>query len=182
MNHSTGVTIMNKLLALTDFHAALGRALDALRSPLLLATRWYVAWQFLKSGWLKLTSWETTVGLFRDEYRVPVLPPEAAAVAGTAGELMFPLLLIVGLYGRVGALGLFAVNALAVIAYAHVLLGEGFEAALGQHVLWGFMLLVLAIVGGGRLSLDTVLERRSAARCRPAVRATAAASSTPSAA
>jgi putative oxidoreductase len=104
--------------------------------------------------------------LFRSEYRVPLLPPELAAVVGTAGELAFPLLLIAGLFTRVGALGAFAVNAMAVIAYAHVLLAEGFEAALGQHVLWGFMLAVLAVFGGGRLSLDQLLERRSAARCR----------------
>lgn len=133
-------------------------------SPLLLATRWYVAWQFLKSGWLKLTGWESTLALFTDEYRVPVLPPLAAAVVGTAGELFFPLLLVLGLCGRLGAVGLFAVNAMAVISYAHVLLAEGFEAALAQHVLWGFMLIVLAVFGPGRYSADEWLgEKRPAA-------------------
>ena len=43
-----------------------------------------MSWQFLKSGWLKLTSWETTVELFRSEYQVPVLSPAIAALAGTA--------------------------------------------------------------------------------------------------
>ena len=50
---------------------------------------------------------------FVDEYRVPLLPPLLAAVLGTAGELFFPLLLVLGLFGRIGAAGLFAVNALA---------------------------------------------------------------------
>jgi putative oxidoreductase len=109
---------------------------------------------------LKLSSWEQTLSLFRDEYHVPLLPPSLAAVLGTAGEIVFPVLLIVGLAGRLSALGLFAVNVMAVVSYSHVLLQEGFEAAVAQHYLWGFMLLVLAIHGPGALSLDALLERK----------------------
>src|SRR4051812_32371021 len=116
------------MMKLISLHAALARALDLLRPVLLLGTRWFVSWQFLKSGWLKLTEWDTTLALFTDEYRVPVLSPGAAAVVGTFGELFFPLLLVVGLFTRVGALGLFAVNAMAVVSYWHVLGSEGFEA------------------------------------------------------
>jgi len=142
------------------------RWLDLLQSPLALVTRWYVSWQFLKSGWLKLTDWNTTLDLFRSEYHVPVLPPGLAAVVGTFGELFFPLLIVLGLGGRIGALGLFAVNLMAVISYSHVLLSEGFEAALGQHVLWGFMLTMLAIHGNGALSLDRLLMQRPARSTR----------------
>jgi putative oxidoreductase len=138
-------------------------ALDALRPWLLFATRLYVGWQFLKSGWLKVSSWETTLGLFRDEYRVPLLSPEWAAIAGTAGELVFPVLLYAGIASRLAALGLSAVNALAVVSYAHVLLSEGFEAALGQHVLWGFMLAALAVSGPGALTVDGWLASRQRA-------------------
>lgn len=130
------------------------QALGSFESLLLLAIRLWVSWEFLKSGWLKITSWQSTVFLFENEYRVPVLPPYAAAVAGTLGELAFPALLIVGLAGRLSAAGLFAVNVMAVVSYAHVLLTEGFEAAVGQHVLWGFALLVLVVFGPGRVSLD----------------------------
>lgn len=136
-----------------------GRLLGNLESVLLLATRLWVSWEFLKSGWLKITSWQNTVFLFQNEYRVPVLPPYFAAVAGTAGELVFPALLIAGLAGRVSAAGLFAVNVMAVVSYAHVLLTEGFEAAVGQHYLWGFALLVLAVFGPGRVSLDHLLAQ-----------------------
>jgi putative oxidoreductase len=132
------------------------RALGALASPLLLLTRLWVSWEFLKSGWLKLTNWQSTVFLFQNEYHVPVLPPYTAAVAGPAGELVFPILLIAGLAGRLSAAGLFAVNVMAVVSYAHVLLTEGFEAAVGQHYLWGFALLVLAVFGPGSFSLDAV--------------------------
>jgi putative oxidoreductase len=165
---------MNFVLKLTDAHAALGRLLDHFRSVLLFGTRLYVGWQFWKSGSLKLSSWPSTLDLFRSEYHVPLLPPDVAAVAGTFGELFFPALLFIGLFSRVGALGAFFVNAMAVISYRQVLLAEGSEAALGQHILWGFMLLVLAIIGPGRIALDTWLESRSARRCRPVTAALAA--------
>jgi putative oxidoreductase len=141
------------------WHDALARILDTLRSPLLLATRVWVAWQFLKSGWLKLTNWDTTILLFESEYRVPLMSPPLAAVAATAGELVFPLLIALGAFTRLGALGLFAVNAMAVVSYWHVIGGEGYEAAIGQHWLWGFMLLVLVAFGAGRVSVDGLGSR-----------------------
>ncbi|HEU4593125.1 MAG TPA: DoxX family protein [Steroidobacteraceae bacterium] len=141
-------------------HAQLARGLDHLRSLLLLATRCWVSWQFLKSGWLKLTTWDTTLELFRSEYHVPLLPPAIAAIAGTFGELFFPVLLVLGLFSRAGALGLFAVNLMAVVSYWHVLGSEGFEAALAQHVLWGFMIVVIAVFGAGGISLDALCGRR----------------------
>lgn len=149
------------MLDVIKAHAGIARALDPLRTFLLAATRFWVAWQFLKSGWLKLTTWDTTIELFRNEYQVPLLSPVLAAVAGTAGELFFPVLLILGLFTRVGALGLFAVNLMAVLSYWHVLGQDGFEAALAQHVLWGYMLVVVALCGAGRLSLDHLLEKRA---------------------
>lgn len=153
---------MNFLLRLTALHAALGRLLDWLQPLALLAARVYIADIFWKSGWLKLTSWSGTLDLFRDEYRVPVLSPEVAAVAGTFGELFFPALLVLGLFGRIGALGTFVVNAVAVISYSHVLLADGFEAALGNHILWGSLLVGLTVFGPGAMSVDYWLERRAA--------------------
>ena len=153
---------MKLLRTLVVGHMALGRWLDRLQSLLLLGTRCYVGWQFSKSGWLKVTSWETTLGLFRDEYHVPILPPHLAAIVGTFGELCFPVLLYLGLFSRLGALGLFAVYAMAVISYRQVLLAEGSEAALGDHVLWGFMILVLMVMGPGRIAIDSWLQRRVA--------------------
>jgi putative oxidoreductase len=158
---------MNLLLKLSDLHAALGRLLDKLQPLALLAARLYIADVFWRSGWLKLTAWSSTLDLFREEYHVPVLPPELAAVTGTFGELFFPALLVLGLFGRLGALGTFAVNAMAVISYAHVLLADGYEAALGNHVLWGTLLVGLTVCGPGSISVDHLLERRAAARCRP---------------
>ena len=153
---------MNMLSKIVRLHRTLGGGLDHLRSVMLLGTRLWVSWQFLASGWLKITTWENTLTLFQEEYHVPLLPPVAAAITGACGELFFPILLVLGLFTRVGALGLFAVNAMALYSYWHVLGGEGFEAARGQHYLWGYMLLVIATCGGGFFSLDKLLERKSA--------------------
>ena len=128
-------------------------------SAFLAAIRLWVGWEFFKSGWLKITSWDSTLFLFREEYRVPLLSSDLAAALGTGGELVFPVLLWLGLAGRAAALGLSAVNLMAVIAYSHVLLSEGFEAALGQHYLWGLALLTLVVFGPGKLSGDRLLTR-----------------------
>jgi len=146
--------------ALMDPKSPLARLLNRLQAPFALASRIYVSWVFLKSGYLKLADWEQTVALFEYEYRVPLLTPQLAAIAGTAGELIFPVLLILGLFGRISALGLQAVNVLAVVSYAHVLFQEGFAAAIGQHYLWGYILLVLAVYGPGAWSLDYRLGAR----------------------
>lgn len=150
------------------------RLLGPLHSLFALALRLYVGWQFFNSGWLKLNSWESTLWLFENEYRTPLLSPGVAALLGTAGELFFPVLLWLGLFGRLSALGLFAVNAMAVVSYAHYLFAEGSEAALGDHVLWGLMLLTLAIYGPGKVSLDHLLVRLRprGAGTGPAVHAT----------
>jgi len=66
----------------------------------------------------------------------------------------------VGLAGRLSALDLFTLNVIAVISYAHVLLSEGFEAAVAQHYLWGFMLLVLVVYGPVALSAEDLPGRK----------------------
>ena len=113
----------------------------------------WVSWQFLKSGWLKVSSWDVTLELFRSEYHVPLLPPYLAAVVGAFGELFFPMLLILGLFTRLGALGLFAVNAMAVISYWHVLVRRLRGSARTAHLV-GLHDAVLAMCGGGSISLD----------------------------
>lgn len=130
-------------------------ALETLQPLAQLGARFYVAQVFFLSGLTKLNDWETTVALFTDEYQVPVLSPTVAALAGTAGELVLPVLLLLGLAGRFAALGLFVLNAVAVISLAEIA-----PAALQQHVFWGSLLTALLLWGSGRWSLDRVLEPR----------------------
>ena len=129
--------------------------LDKLQPLAGLAMRIYVAKVFLVSGWLKFSRWDSTIALFENEYHVPVLTPHVAAVMATAGELGFSALLILGLGSRAAALGLFFVNAVAVISYPDLS-----PAGLKDHVLWGALLLVVAIYGPGKISADRIVGLR----------------------
>ena len=145
---------MNGLLRLhglsTRFDGVLQLAGGSLIS---LALRLFVGWQFFKAGMVKLGDWNGTLSLFREEYTVPVLPPELAAVMGAGGELVFPVLLFLGLFSRPAALGLFFVNAMAVISYPQLWKFEC-PAAINDHMYWGLLLLVLIAFGPGKLSMD----------------------------
>lgn len=125
---------------------------------LLLALRVWIGWQFFHAGMLKLADWPATLDLFSDEYHVPWLPPQLAALAGTGGELLFPLLLAPGLLARPAAFGLFCVNLMAVISYPQLWQFEC-PAAIQSHFYWGAGLLILAVGGAGRLSVDYGLLR-----------------------
>ena len=129
--------------------------LEALQPLALLAARLYVAKAFFWSGLTKIRDWDTTLALFADEYHVPVLPPEVAAVAGTTGELVLPVLLAIGLAGRFSAMGLFVLNIVAVLS-----LQEVADAALQQHIFWGSLLTGLILWGPGRWSVDAVVAPR----------------------
>jgi putative oxidoreductase len=148
-NQSPG--LVNRVLGL---FSAMNTALDALQPLAALLARIYVANVFFKSGLTKLRDWDITLALFQDEYKVPLLPPEVAAVLGTGGELVLPVLLLLGLGGRIGALGLSVINVVAVLS-----LSEIAPAALQQHLTWGVLLAALAVFGSGRWCVDAWLIR-----------------------
>jgi putative oxidoreductase len=137
------------------------RALDwlGMLTPLVdLAIRLEVAQAFFRSGLVKIGNWGGTLYLFHNEYRVPLLPPEAAAWLGTLGELVLPPLLALGLAARFAAGALTIVNIVAVISFWHVLREN--DAALGHHFYWGLLLLVTLCHGPGKLSLDYWIRKR----------------------
>ena len=134
-----------------------------LQDILALGIRLYVGWQFFHAGMLKINAWDATLFLFQYEYKVPILSPYIAAVIGTAGELIFPVFLWIGLASRLSALGLQLVNVMAVVAYAHVIFNPEFgSSAAVDHYFWGLMILVIMIYGPGRLSIDGLLTRFNA--------------------
>jgi putative oxidoreductase len=137
-----------------------GALLGYLQPVLLLALRLYVASVFIRSGLTKVDDWGTTLSLFQDEYHVPLLPPALAAVMGAGGELLLSPLLAFGLAGSFAAVGLFVVNAIAVISYP-ALFQFDCPAAIQSHYFWGTLLLVIAAFGPGALSLDAWLARRA---------------------
>lgn len=132
------------------------RAVEGGLAPILdLAIRLWVAAAFFQSGLAKIQSWETTLALFENEYSVPLLPPALAAYLGTATELLVPVLLVIGLGGRLAAAVLFVFNIVAVVSY-----GDLSEAGLMQHQIWGLLLLVTLLHGPGKLSIDHLIRRR----------------------
>ena len=129
-------------------------ALNSLQPVVTLLARLYLSNVFFASGLTKIRDWDTTLALFMYEYKVPVLSPPVAAVIGTAGELGLPILLALGLGSRFAALGLSIVNVVAVVS-----LSEIAPAALQQHILWGALLVGVAVFGPGGLALDRWIQR-----------------------
>jgi putative oxidoreductase len=132
--------------------------IDWLGSALLLFLRLYVGYMFFASGLVKIHDWDATLALFHSEYMVPILPPTLAAYIGAFGELVFPVLLFVGLFTRAAAFGLFCVNAMAVISYPQLFEFEC-PAAINDHKYWAILIAVIFVFGAGRLSLDWLLRR-----------------------
>lgn len=99
-------------------------------------------------GWPHLS--DAVVDLFRDEYRLPLLPPELAALLGATAEHVFPALILIGLATRFSALALIGMTAtIQFLVYPD---------AYPTHGVWATVLLYLVARGPGRLSLDHLLE------------------------
>ncbi|HXU90562.1 MAG TPA: DoxX family protein [Methylomirabilota bacterium] len=136
----------------SSVRGALARIVDVLgRFPLPLLQllfRLAVASVFIKAGLNKIASWDLTVQLFADEYKVPVLPPEIAATMAATFELGCSMLLVLGLATRVATLPL-----LGMIAVIQTFV---YPNAYSEHLTWASILLFLLTRGAGRWSLDRV--------------------------
>ena len=118
-------------------------------SVLQLMFRLAIAAVFLKAGLNKVASWELTVQLFAEEYKVPVLPPEVAATLAATFELGCSTLLILGLLTRLATLPL--------LAMIVVIQTTVYPNAYAEHLTWASILLFLLTRGGGPWSLDRLV-------------------------
>jgi len=107
---------------------------------------------FWNSAMTKLANWDTTIELFTDEYKLPLLPPEFAANLALSIELTTPVLLVLGLLTRAAALVLLGMTTVIEIFV--------YPQAWPTHIQWAAMLLVLLCRGAGKLSLDHVVWQR----------------------
>ncbi len=87
-------------------------------------------------------------------------------MVGTYGEIILPLLIILGLFTRLAAAGMlgFIVVMTVVDVVGHgVVIGGIFDRQsteiLDQRMFWGFLLITLMMTGGGKISLDGLIER-----------------------
>jgi putative oxidoreductase len=139
------------------------------QSLIALLARFSIAAVFWKSGQTKVEGFavdiidgsftlgiprfaDSTVELFREEYKLPLLPPELAALMATTAEHVFPVLLLIGLATRLSALAL-----LGMTLVIQVLVYPG---AYPTHGVWAVTLLYLMACGPGALSVDHVLAKR----------------------
>lgn len=144
-------------------HAFVARGRDLAEavpdSLIALAARIAAGGVFWRSGQTKLDGLglaDSAYFLFREEYRLPVLPPDAAAILATFAENLFSVLLILGLASRLSAAALLTMTAVIQVFV--------YPSAWPEHLLWAVALLVVLARGPGRLSVDhalgIVLRRR----------------------
>jgi putative oxidoreductase len=127
-------------------------------SVLQLALRVGVGAVFFRSGLLKIDSWQFTVQLFRDEYKLPLLDPALAAQLAVIVELGVPPLLFVGIATRLATLPL-----LGMIAVIQLLV---YPNAWSDHLMWASALLLVLTRGPGVFSLDHLIAKGYATRDR----------------
>jgi putative oxidoreductase len=144
--------------------APYNRAVEMLSAPwieslMLLFVRISLAGIFWRSGRTKVVegSWltisDTTKILFQEDYKNVPLPPELGAHLSTYAEHLFPILLVIGLFTRLSALGLLGMTMVIQIFVFP-------EAWWSVHMIWVALALVLIIRGGGTLSIDGLLARK----------------------
>jgi putative oxidoreductase len=169
---ATGGLARRLAAAVARLHAALSRIPH---SAIALLARFSIAAVFWKSGqtkvegfaidlvegrfelgWPRLSA--SAVDLFRDEYRLPLLPPEWAATLAALGEHVLPALLLVGLATRFSALGLLAMTTVIQVFV--------YPGAYPTHGTWAAVLLWLVAAGPGRVSIDHWISTRFAAAPR----------------
>jgi putative oxidoreductase len=124
-------------------------------SFLLLVARLGIAAVFFQSGRTKvvglLTITPETFDLFRTDYALPFVPPEAAAVAATLSEHAFSVLLVLGLFTRGSALVFLTMTTVIEIFV--------YPDAWPTHLSWAGLLLPLIFRGGGRWSVDALIAQ-----------------------
>jgi putative oxidoreductase len=127
-------------------------------SVIALASRIAVADVFWRSGQTKVNGFsirEETFYLFREEYKVPLLPPDLAAYLSTIAEHVLPVLLFIGIASRLSALGLFGMT---MVIQLFVVPGGWPE-----HILWLSLLTLIVARGPGAISLDHLIWNRNPA-------------------
>jgi putative oxidoreductase len=127
---------------------AIGHDVLALIDRIAIAAIFFLSGRTKVDGLLSVN--DNAVALFRDEYKVPLMPPEVAAHMATYAEHLFPLLLVVGLFTRLSALALLGMTAVIQLFV--------YPDAWPTHLAWAGLMLYLAGRGGGAWSLDRLLH------------------------
>ncbi|AUG53466.1 DoxX family protein [Thalassospira marina] len=97
---------------------------------------------------------------------IAFFPWHLIVIAGTLAEFTLPILIVLGVFTRLSALGMigFIIVQSLVDIYAHgAMSGALFDgdptSVLDQRLLWIFPLVVLLATGGGRFAIDRLLKQ-----------------------
>jgi putative oxidoreductase len=125
-------------------------------SAVALVSRFALASVFWRSAQTKVNGFsirEETFSLFREEYKVPLLPPDLAAYLATISEHVFSVLLLIGLASRLSALGLFGMT----MVIQLFVFPDGWP----EHILWVALQLLIIARGPGVLAVDHLVWNRT---------------------
>jgi putative oxidoreductase len=123
-----------------------------------LVARFAVAAVFWRSAMTKVDESfqvkSTTFFLFKEEYKVPIIPPDIAAYLASYQELIGAVLLVIGLATRL--------TALAFIGMVAVIQIFVYPSGWPDHLLWFALLFLLVARGPGAISVDHLIWRKNA--------------------
>jgi len=119
-------------------------------SVVVLIMRLWIAQIFFLSGLTKIHDWHTAMLLFAEEYHVPFIPPQLAAIGATAVELTCPILLVIGLASRLATLPMLAMTV--IIHFTYMMYPE--------HCIWVIFLMTILCYGPGIFSLDALIKQK----------------------
>ena len=121
-----------------------------------LICRFAIAGVFWRSGETKVHDFfvinDSTYDLFRNEYKVPLLPPEIAAVAAPISEHLFSALLVIGLASRLSAGALLGMTTVIEIFV--------YPDSWPDHLMWASAMIYVILRGPGQMSLDHQIRRK----------------------
>ncbi len=144
------------------WHDIFVRILTSLQSAFLLLIRVYWGWQFAQTGWGKLHNLPHVIEFFTS---LGLPAPGPTAVFVSVFELVGGILLALGLFSRIAAMGIVIDMTVAYITSDREALGTLFSADPSKFVAADpFIFLAVALVvlffGPGKYALDTLLAKR----------------------
>lgn len=150
--HANG-TLLGKLRVISNdvaekLNGLIGHTLLALTARVGIGAIFFLSGRTKVDGFLTIS--DSAYSLFREEYKVPLLPPEFAAHMATYAEHLFPILLVLGLFTRFSALSLLGMTAVIQIFV--------YPSAWPTHLSWAVLLLYLAGRGAGPFSMDHAIN------------------------
>lgn len=152
LNNSVETSINKPFISkIIQIYLSVTKVLEKIALPVLvLFMRLWMAKIFWYSGMTKISNWQSTVFLFREEYKVPFVPPEITACLATSFELACPVLLIFGFATRLATLPLLAMTAVIQFTYLDLI----------DHRYWAMLLALILFYDPGSLSLDHLISKK----------------------